>query len=198
MIASSTEDYQEIDKRYAIITKKKDVHMLNKTYNIYKKEFKSNYTTEKMMILFDRGFVPDCDDIKFSVKNKKEIPMIETFGVTLDNEFLKLCQENTFYPKYGFKCISPEMLELQSLCASKNLPKIRAFLKKNNIVPDSICMESASKLKSNHATVILLINSGGVVNEKCLKSYLEHVRDPQLDALVEAYIKNTKKNEIET
>ena len=193
LLTSQTLVNDEIDRRQTCVINK-IVHKLNSNYELHLKKCDNNYTTDKMMILIKHGFVPDREDIILSIEHKKEMPMIEKFNVQLDNDFLKLCQDNNFYPKYDFKCISPGLFELQSLCLNKNLPKIRAFLKKNNtIVPDNICMENACNIIRNEKTIDLLINAGGVINKKCLTNYLHIVRDPQMSLLVNNFMNNIPK-----
>ena len=169
-----------------------NVYRLDDDYSLYSYKYESNYSKEIMTILINHGFVPDKDDILLSVKNKIEIPMIQKF-INLDKSFLKLCQENNFYPKYDFKCITTEMLELRALCVTKNLPKVRNFLKKHKIIPDSVCMEHASKLKNNDKTLSLLIGAGGIVTPKCFELYADTIGDPQLimmaNSLVLHYVK---------
>jgi hypothetical protein len=167
------------------------VHSLNISYELNIQKHEDNYTVEKMMILINCGYVPDREDILLSVSHKKEIPMIEKFDIKLDQDFLKLCQNNGFYPKYNFQCISTDLLELQSLCLKKNLPKIRDFLKKHkDLVPDSVCMENASKIIRNEKTIALLINSGGIVTKDCLTYYANLSKDPQLTVLLTNFLKN--------
>ena len=46
------------------------------------------YTPEKMEILIKYGYKIDYDDLVFSIKNKKEIPMIDRFNINLDQKLL--------------------------------------------------------------------------------------------------------------
>lgn len=191
LLNSTTQKNDRNDTRYASLNNDGTVCKLNNDYEIYLKKLDDNYTVDKMSILLKYGFVLDKDDVLLSIRYKKEIPMIELFGVALDDNFLKLCQANNFYPKYNFKCISQELFELQSLCLVKNLPKIRAFLKKHNtVVPDSVCMENASSIIRNEKTLALLIGAGGIVTKKCLTNYMQIFRDPQMSLLLNDLFKN--------
>lgn len=184
----------DIDARHTLMSKG-IVQKLNTNYELYLHMWDDNYTIEKMMILINYGFVPDKEDILLSVSYKKEIPMIDKFmdkiGEKLDNDFLKLCQGNNFYPKYNFNCISSELLELQALCSKKNLANLRSFLKKHNtLVPDNVCMENACGIIRNDKAIALLINAGGIINQKCLSIYLGILNDPQMTLLFNNFINN--------
>jgi hypothetical protein len=192
LITGQSTVYKNIHKRQVMIENDK-VLQLDDRYGLYIKEMVDNYSSEKMMILLDRGLTLDNDDILFSVTHQKELPLIEKF-VTLNNDFLLLCRKHNFYPKYKFDCISPDMLNLQNLCLAKNLPGVRAFLKKNKLVPDSICMENASRLKNNEKTIKLLVDAGGVANGKSLLLCAEWLRSEQMTMLLNSFIKNTNDN----
>jgi len=182
----------EIDKRDTTIQKK--VHlMLNKSYTIYKSGFTKSYSPEKMEVLIKHGFIPDKDDINLSITSNKEIYNIERFGIVLDETFLKLCQEYKFYPNYNFKCIDQNLYQLQNLCSNKNLPKIKQFMKKNKVIPDSVCMENAAKVPNNKETLEILVNAGGIINKSCLLAYTNILYDNQLNFLMQEYFKSDTK-----
>jgi hypothetical protein len=181
-----------IDK-YQTILVKKDIEMLNLLYTIYKDGNTQNYTPEKTEVLIKHGFVPDIIDINLSVLKGKEIYNIERFGIVLDEKFLKLCQENNFYPQYNFKCIDPNLYKLQELCLKKNLPQIKQFLKKNKVVPDSVCLENASTVPNNKETIQLLVDAGGIITKSCVLEYAKITPDNQLRFLLSQYFKNTDK-----
>ena len=192
LVTSDIYKNESVYSRQTIIYNKV-ICTLDQNYDLYKKEYTSCYTIEKCLVLLNHGFVPEQDDIKLSIEKHVEIPMIEKFGVVFDETFLKLLQKNKFYPNYEFKCIAPELYELQRLCITRNLPKIRKHMKKyDKLVPDSVCMENASKVKSNGETIDLLINAGGIVTKECINSYSEIVNDHQLYSLLEGYFKNVK------
>ncbi len=192
LVMSSIEKYTTYCSANTIIYSNGNVYRLNNEYDTYGYEDQSNYSKEKMSIFLNRGFIPDKNDILLSVQYKVEIPMIEKF-VNLDETFLKLCIDNNFYPKYNFNCISPELLELRSLCVSKNLPKIRNLLNKHKTVPDNICMEYASKVKGNDKALQLLINAGGIITPQCIKLYSSTINDAALNVMANSLIANTKK-----
>ncbi len=182
----------DVADRYATIYNK-IVCRLNDRYDLYKINYTSNYTKDKCLILINHGFIPDQDDIKLSIEHHVEIPMIEKFGVVFDETFLKLLQKNQFYPDYNFKCISPELYQLQKLTITRNLPKIRKFLKTNNkLVPDEVCMVNASNVKSNSDTIQLLIDAGGIITKECLDRYSTMLNDHQMSTLLTGFLKNIK------
>ncbi len=192
LITSTTEKYTTKCSTNSIIYKNGNVYKLNNNYDSYDYSYQSNYSKEKMMVFINRGFVPNKDDILLSIKHKLEIPMVEKF-IKLDDAFLKLCIDNNFYPKYNFDCISNELLQLRSLCVSKNLSNIRNFLNKHNIVPDNTCMESACQIKGNDKTLQLLINYGGIITPHCIKLYSSTINDAALTIMANSLIKNTNK-----
>lgn len=159
--------------------------------------YKSMYTPEKMELLIKYGYTLDYDDIIYSIKNRKEIPEIERFNIHLDQKLLDLCWDYNFYPTYKFNCINAQMIELQKLCTEINLPNIRTFITKNNIIPDSKCLENASKFKHNKA-VEYLIEKKGKVTLKCVKNCAAtFTKSGMLTLLLNEFEKNYKE-EIET
>lgn len=126
------------------------------------------YDMDKMELLIKYGYVPDREDLEFSIKNRVEIPDVSRFGLKGDKDLLKLCHEHDFYPRYDFDCISDQMLDLQDLCTRRSKSKINSHLNTHKIVPDQKCMENACKFKNNSPTIDLLIKNGGKINTKCL------------------------------
>jgi hypothetical protein len=131
-------------------------------------EQKLNSCHKKMELLFQYGFVPSLDDIKYSINCRFEILNIDRFNITLDNEMLKLCRENEFFPSYKFTCISTEMLALQEACKIKDFSAIKRLIKTHDLVPDCVCMEYISKYKEN-AVLPYLVQAGGKVNLDCIR-----------------------------
>jgi hypothetical protein len=82
------------------------------------------------------------------------------------------------------------MYQLQQLCCSKGLPKIRAFIKKYKLFPDSICVMNASKIKNNDKIIALLISLGAPVTIDCVKAYTQTLDLAQLTLLIDNFIKN--------
>jgi hypothetical protein len=190
LLTAEVQKNGKLDERNTKITKKV-VQKLNDYYEIYITTYTSNYTAEKMQILINFGFVPDKNDILNSVKLKKEIPHIEKFDVKLDADFLKLCQDNNFYPKYNFVDMPKEMYELQELCLSKTLPKIRTFFTKNpTIIPDSLCMKNACCVSSNDKIIQLLIQHGGIIDRECIEKYMKLSADYQTKIIFNNFVLN--------
>lgn len=164
---------------------------LNNNYEEFIKKEQCIYTIPKMTLLIDNGFVLDKDDVLLSVKHKREIPQLEKFGVVFDENFLKLCQEHQFYPKYNFKCVSTELYELQTLCLAKNVPKTRALLKKYpSLIPNGVCMVNACRIKNNEKMIELLVGAGGIVDKECLIAYNNLAQDKFMNALINNFIAN--------
>ena len=139
-------------------------------------EYESLCTPEKIDILIKHGYKIDYSDVELSITNKQIIPNIEKFNIVLDKKLLKRCWANNFYPPYKFNCIDQEMVELQKICSDHNLSNIRSFINKYKLVPDEKCMDNASKLKSNHKTLELLVSKGGVVDLKCIENSAKLVK----------------------
>lgn len=192
LLTATKEQEIDIDKRHTTIYKKVHV-MLNTSYTMYRTGNVPSYTPEKMEVLIKHGFIPDIEDIHLSITSNKEIYNIERFGIALDEKFLKLCQENNFYPNYNFKCVDQNLYKLQELCLKKNLPKIKQLFNKNKIVPDNVCLENASKVPNNKGTLETLVNAGGIITKSCLISYADTIHDNQLTFLMQEYFKNDAK-----
>lgn len=175
------------------------VLQLDENYEYHTRVKYPLYDPKILELFVEYGYVIDKDDVMLSIKHKHEIPNIESY-VTLDEEFLRLCHDHNFYPNYDFKCIPKELLELQKLCNIKRLPSVRAHIKKHKIVPDSICMENACKIKNNDKIIQLLVDSGGVVTAKCFEEYGKAINDKSLNIMAKNLIDKTnivKKIEIQ-
>ena len=141
----------------------------------------------KLELLFHNGYIPTRDDIKKTITKHIEIPNIERFDIVFDEEMLELCRTSDFYPKYKFTCITPEMLELQKACHTKNFPLAKTLIKTHNLVPDAICMEAIAKYKENKVLEIL-IKAGGKVNLECVKQRAEcYANNKFMLAMIHAY-----------
>jgi hypothetical protein len=148
---------------------------------------KGGYSMEKMDVLISHGFKPDYDDITYGIKFHVEIPNIKRFSIKPDLTFLNVCYDHDFYPKYGFECISDEMIELQKLCAVRNKPLITKYMKKYKLVPDRKCMENASRIKGNLPVVRMLIDNGGKVTYQCIE---KHTKEMFPNSMLSYLVKN--------
>lgn len=161
----------------------------------------SGFTTQKLEELLKNGYIPDNDDITFSIKYKAEIPNIERYNIKLDQKMLELCWEYDFYPKkYKFDCIQEEMIELQQLCNTKAKVQISKCIKANKLVPDRKCMENASKFKNNQPILNVLMDNGGKVTFKCVENCAHQMNDNRTlillcDKFKEEYEKQIKEYE---
>lgn len=141
-----------------------------KTY--YDKSTVIGYNTDKFELLVENGFKPTYNDIITALKYKVELPNIERFDIKLEQNFIKECEKYKFFPSYEIKGVGKNISELRSLCTIKNKSQITSFFKRNkkdNIVPDRICMENASEIKTNKAVLDVLISHGGKITAECVE-----------------------------
>ena len=125
---------------------------------------------DKMEILIHYGYKPDYKDLYFGAQYKAEIPNISRFNIKLDQKLLDKCWDYDFYPKYNFKLVSNEMLQLQQMCDSRAKVKIRNYIKKHDLKPDRKCMENACKYKNNKEVLDVLVSKGGKYTIKCIEN----------------------------
>lgn len=153
--------------------------------------YEGNYTQEKMELLINYGYKLDYDDIIYSIKRQKEIPNVDRFNIKLDQKVLELCWEHDFYPNYKFDCISEEMIQLEKLCLTRQLTKIKKHIENFNLVPDRKCMENACNSRTNGKIVDYLISKGGKINIKCiLKSAYILAHSAFLIDIIKSFEKN--------
>lgn len=79
----------------------------------------NGYSQEKMELLIKYGYKPDYDDVMFAIEQRVELPGIDRFNINLDMKLLEACWDKDFYPTYPWKCIDPEMIELQKACTTR-------------------------------------------------------------------------------
>lgn len=128
------------------------------------------YSMEKMELLIKYGYKPDYDDVLYAINNSVELPGIERFNINLDKKLLEACWNNDFYPTYPWKCIEPEMIELQKACTSRRGKLIKSLIQSNKLVPDRKCMENAACFISNQPIYNDLVTVGGKPTYKCIKN----------------------------
>lgn len=145
-------------------------------------------TKEKMEVLILNGYVPDREDLIETIKRNVEIPGIRRFNIDLDKDILERCWDNDFYPDYEFSCIDPLMVELQKLCMIREIGKIRAFCKKNKLVPDRKCMENACSFKTNAPIYEYLKSIGGKPTLKCIQRSSKECKANFLKQIIDDYM----------
>ncbi|ARF11612.1 hypothetical protein Klosneuvirus_2_48 [Klosneuvirus KNV1] len=128
------------------------------------------YNMEKMELLIKYGYKLDYDDVLYAIDQSIELPGIERFNIDLDKKLLEACWNNDFYPAYPWKCIEPEMIELQKACTTRRGKLIKSLIQSNKLVPDRKCMENASNFISNQPIYNDLVTAGGKPTYKCIKN----------------------------
>lgn len=136
----------------------------------YESSWISGYSMEKMELLIKYGYKLDYDDVLFAINNSIELPGVERFNIILDKKLLEACWNNDFYPSYPWKCIEPEMIELQKACTTRRAKLIKSIIQSNKLIPDRKCMENASCFISNQPIYNELVTAGGKPTYKCIKN----------------------------
>ncbi len=129
------------------------------------------YDPVKIDVLIKNGYVITRDDLLFSIKNKKELPKIDQFGIKFDKSILDACWDADFYPtSYKFDCITEDQIQLQKLCGTRRPAEIKKLMKANpNLIVDRKCMENACTFASN-SIYDYLKSKGGVPTMKCIEN----------------------------
>lgn len=141
--------------------------IIKRSGNSFKIKKINGYSKDKMNLLFLYGYEPTYDDIKFSIKNKVELPNLDRFKIRLDTIIANYCHQYNFYPNYDFEKTDEKLYELQSLCNKKKLNKIKNYIEKQNIGPDQMCIKNACGIKNNFEMINYLIDQGCYIDDDC-------------------------------
>lgn len=99
----------------------------------------------KYVDIFLQNYLGNDKTILISaIENKMMIKDIEKYGFTYDDEFYNLCHMNNFMSdEYleKFKKIN-KIYELRYLFSCKKLETIKSFMEKNNLYPDTYCIDN--------------------------------------------------------
>ena len=153
--------------------------------------------TKIIDVLLNHGYKIDRDDIILAAKHRVTIPGMERFGIECDDELLSICYDNKFYPKYAFKNVSKEMMELQQLCDSRAPCSIKKHMKAHNLIPDIKCMENACHFKTNIQVVQYLIDNGGKINIQCVKNCANQLKSNRMLKILLKEFENNYQKEIQ-
>ncbi len=123
-------------------------------------------------LLFKHGFVPTYDDIVYGIEHCSYAPSnLEQYGIPMTDDLIML------YYKHDIEIINSKldasMVILHKHCLQGNPKKINSIMKQYNIVPDEVCMLSASGHWS-YDLINVLINGGGKVSLNCIYEALFH------------------------
>ena len=169
----------------------------------------SGYSNTVFEILVNHGYVLTREDLKESICARIELPDIGRFNLDLDNEIYELCFKEKFYPRYTFKDIDSNLIDLERLCLKPKLAELKRFFKENpNIKPNKKCMDLALSSKTSIKIIDLLLEKGAFLDicnlqhhtgfhnkmgQKLIKKAIEHHN--KKDKIIEDRI-NELENEI--
>ena len=123
-----------------------------------------------MQLMNYYGYIPTYDDVMYAISFSVELPDIDKYSIKLDIKVLEKCYEIGFHPEsYSFHGITPNMQILQTNCANQNISEVKKLIKKHNLVPDKICMESVCNRKQNKPFVTYLVEAGGKMTVDCIR-----------------------------
>jgi hypothetical protein len=140
------------------------------------------FTSDRFEVLIKNGYMPNTEDVLFSITYKKELPGLHRFtNIKLDKTVLEACWDNDFYPQtYKFDCISKEQIQLQELCKTRRVADIRGMLKANSsLTIDRKCMENSCTFAKN-TVYEFLKEKGGVPNVKCIENMAKALKNNKL------------------
>lgn len=137
--------------------------------------------------IIKNGYKLTYDDIISSVKH--HIVIYEDIShINLDDNFLIICADSNFYPKYNYT-VTLESLEY---ACSKHvtLNNIKILLQQNKkLIPSEKCMINACSKKNNQAIIKTLIDHGGKITIKCLEASIKtYYRSSMIDLVINNFI----------
>jgi len=96
-------------------------------------------------IILGFGYQISQGRFKILCEYEMELEINNQTNIILNDEIYKICSGRAFYPKYKFQNVNEEMQGLKRLFSMKTtkLSVIQNYIKKHNVVPDNICLESA-------------------------------------------------------
>lgn len=148
--------------------------------------------TEIINLLTSYGYVLTYDDVTNITKKKHKINNIKKYNIKFDDKFMTLCSNIHYFP-YDYEEIDIKfgISDLQYQCGrSYNSETIKKMIEEYQIVPDTICLENACKVKNNISVISYLIKNCHVPpTMQCIKNYNYHSGCNVLSTLCE-YIPN--------
>lgn len=124
------------------------------------------YSSNVAELLFNAGYLPDYEDVKYSVLKKKELPRIDRFNITYDKTIEYICYSNEFFPDYPF--IDHNMIKLYKICRKGDIILYKKYIKEYNITPNEICLMGALSGVHNRKIILYLLKNNINVDYECI------------------------------
>lgn len=111
-------------------------------------------------------------EFKFLCINEVEIMRTCLIDDHLNEEIYNICMDLNFYPKYVFKFVDQKSYTFHKMCTSRHvkITSIKSFSKKNNLVPDEICLENAVIYNLNKNIIKWILSYGPIPTVKCINA----------------------------
>lgn len=138
------------------------------------------------------GYKITYDDVVLATRNKVVINNFETLGIKMDDKFLEICSENSFYP-YQLNGLKPSSVCLQKECSKVGNIQVIKKLISSGITPDIECLRNACKHKNNLQTIKLLIEKGKLDPDlDCIYNLSRDIGNRSMEYLLDLLIKKNK------
>jgi hypothetical protein len=158
-----------------------------------KKNIEKKIISKKSMCIDELktyGYKITYDDVVSATKKRIMINNFASLGIKLDNKFMEICSDVSFYP-YKVDGLKPTTTCLQNECKKAGNLTIIKDLVKRGIKPDIQCLRHACKHKSNIQTIKFLIEKGNLIPDiECLKSIISTISNRTLTYIGDLYTKS--------
>jgi len=142
--------------------------------NYVKNLVQSTYLSRKLIAgvidkLFSNGYILSYDNLLCATRHGVTINDIEKYNFTFDDRLIDACVYANMNP-YRLKA-SVKMLEC--LCKYQRIAKIKTLII-SGVKPNIVCLQNACALSNNNEAVDLILKTGVVADETCVRAICGH------------------------
>ena len=171
--------------------------------NLYHKNMKSKYTYEQTIHLFNSYLdvliefnVPITKEfVIYCITQKHYIFNIKNYDIKIDDEIIKICCDNDYYPFLLDKAPNEDILIRE--CMRKvqvNMPPLierLTYFKNIGAIFTQKCLESACNIYNNYLVIQFLINNCGLfVDKQCFELFQSSHSNQGLTIIIDSYCNN--------
>jgi hypothetical protein len=142
------------------------ITFFNNSYPKY--NFYSAQLAKDIINIFQKyNYIFTYNDAVLLLQHNVEIPSFENYNITIDDNFVNLCEIYNYYPNYGKKINDIKAIKL--FTNYNNLSIIKSELSRLKFTPTQECLYNACELKTNTTIIKYLLSLGLKIDEKCLQ-----------------------------
>jgi hypothetical protein len=170
IILNKTKIKEIVNKNFEIIMNVNSCGQSCGTMDMSKNSFFKMSSRLEQLIFF--GLTITKEIVIFLIKKRLHINNIDKYGIDIDNDIMKECSRNAYYPyKYTIK---PQIEVLEFECSHSNNITNISYLKELGGEFNSQCLINACKTRSSGRVIKFLIEKCKVkVNSECIQKFEE-------------------------